>query len=326
MKRVLLVCLIAWISVASMNGQKNVYLSINHMFNGEQAQYGEMIDAENGSYILEWVSYYLSDFILISSDGTEYPISDSYALVKMDENGYYTIGKSNAPDVSGMKFHIGVPETVNHDDPASWPEDHPLNYQSPSMHWGWAGGYIFFVFNGMYDAEHSLTPDEIFDMEAIGDAMFRPYEMDLSIGVEIFENEIYISLNADYYKLTDGISMPYGNHGDDPVLGKMMDNIADQQIFTEAQVSSDNLFSGHSAEIICFPNPNEGNFQLEINRDGFSAFSILQIFDIMGKQVQSMTLDENTGLINISVEKSGVYYLVLSQNDKILNRLKVIVF
>jgi hypothetical protein len=44
-----------------------------------------------------------------------------------------------------LSFNIGVDATLNHSDPAAFPNDHALNILNASdMHWSWNPGYIFF--------------------------------------------------------------------------------------------------------------------------------------------------------------------------------------
>lgn len=44
-----------------------------------------------------------------------------------------------------LSFNIGVDASINHSDPAAFPNDHALNILNASdMHWSWNPGYIFF--------------------------------------------------------------------------------------------------------------------------------------------------------------------------------------
>lgn len=44
-----------------------------------------------------------------------------------------------------LSFNIGVEASINHSDPAAFPNDHALNILNASdMHWSWNPGYIFF--------------------------------------------------------------------------------------------------------------------------------------------------------------------------------------
>lgn len=44
-----------------------------------------------------------------------------------------------------LSFNIGVDASINHSDPAAFPNDHALNIINASdMHWSWNPGYVFF--------------------------------------------------------------------------------------------------------------------------------------------------------------------------------------
>ncbi len=56
-----------------------------------------------------------------------------------------------ALEIDQFRMGLGVPADRNTDvDPASYPDpDHPLGFKgSAGMHWGWAAGYIFSVYEG----------------------------------------------------------------------------------------------------------------------------------------------------------------------------------
>ena len=60
--------------------------------------------------------------------------------------------------IDGVRMGLGVPADLNKDvDPASYPSDHPLGVQgSAGMHWGWAAGYIFSVYEGRMQTDPEI--------------------------------------------------------------------------------------------------------------------------------------------------------------------------
>lgn len=77
--------------------------------------------------------------------------------------------------IDGFRMGLGVPEDLNKDvDPASYPSDHPLGVQgSAGMHWGWAAGYIFSI----YEGRMLTTPEVPFAYHAGDDKCYGQIEL-----------------------------------------------------------------------------------------------------------------------------------------------------
>lgn len=68
----------------------------------------------------------------------------------------------NANDFAALSGNIGVPASINHDDPSAFPTTSPLNIMNANgMHWAWNTGYIFIII----EAKADTIPDgdELFD-------------------------------------------------------------------------------------------------------------------------------------------------------------------
>lgn len=117
--------------------------------------------------------YYISNIVLIKSDGTELPISGKVFLVSpLTKN--YSLGKVPVGSYKGFRFIFGLDSLTNHADPGTYPADHPLAYQSNSIHWSWNSGYIFMKMEGKVDT--TLAANGIPDKEYyyhIGTDMLR---------------------------------------------------------------------------------------------------------------------------------------------------------
>lgn len=68
-----------------------------------------------------------------------------YALFDWSVNPTLIFQKEGIlPNSDTLNFGIGVPSTVNHNDPSVWPSTNPLNILiANDMHWDWNPGYIF---------------------------------------------------------------------------------------------------------------------------------------------------------------------------------------
>jgi len=112
--------------------------------------------------------FYASNFRVIDQSGVEHQVEltqdgawqlDDVALLDFENNSgfcqngtsetnYKVTGTHKAPNVKGVIFDIGVPESLNHSDSATMPS--PLNLTS--MWWNWQGGYKFMRIEGASDS------------------------------------------------------------------------------------------------------------------------------------------------------------------------------
>ncbi len=100
--------------------------------------------------------YYVSNFVLIKSDGTEYPVDGSVFLIKISQDEYEL---ENIPTGSykGFRFSLGLDSATNHKDPTTYDASNPLAVQSPAIYWTWSSGYIFMKVEGKYDSSIAQT-------------------------------------------------------------------------------------------------------------------------------------------------------------------------
>ncbi len=76
---------------------------------------------------------------------------------------------------------------------------------------------------------------------------------------------------------------------------------------------SDGIQQGQAEmEIVIYPNPSNGNFQIKFNDDSKKTISIT---NCLGQIVQSVECSAN--IQNIYIENSGIYFVTVKQDDKI---------
>jgi hypothetical protein len=116
------------------------------------ASYGVQFTSTDGiKFKLSDWRYYVSNFVLIKEDGSEYPISDKVFLIDI-ANADYSLDSVPVGNYKGFKFTVGLDSTTNHKDPTLYAASNPLSLQSPSIHWSWNSGYIFMKIEGKYDS------------------------------------------------------------------------------------------------------------------------------------------------------------------------------
>jgi cytochrome c peroxidase len=95
------------------------------------------------------LDFLLSKPALRRTDGTWIDDTNWFACIKSRE-GRTNCELENVPagQYDRIRFQIGLSPEVNHQSPAGYPAGHPLNPEVNGLHWGWAGGYVFFAVEG----------------------------------------------------------------------------------------------------------------------------------------------------------------------------------
>jgi len=97
------------------------------------------------------LDFLLSDFALHRSGGTWLQTTNWQACIKLGENLSNAMVDGLPPgNYDRIRFHVGLTPALNHSDPALYPPGHPLNPILNGLHWGWAGGYVFFALEGLW--------------------------------------------------------------------------------------------------------------------------------------------------------------------------------
>jgi hypothetical protein len=173
--------------------------------------------------------FYVSGTKLMEEDGSELSsFPEAYFLVKPD-GGMYTLGEGKKAHAHMMTFDIGIDEATNSQsetDFASWPADHPLAAQSPSMHWNWNSGYIFLKLEGKYDSDGDGTPDTNFIAHTGTNDLRR--NVSLMVHKDIEQMMTHFMLDFNVAQLLEGVDLMVDNstHTMDnmPMATKIMDN------------------------------------------------------------------------------------------------------
>jgi len=120
---------------------------------------GEPISCESPGAALSDLRFYVSNVQLLDNDGRSHDVrfatemswqNDAVAIIDL-ENGEgaclngtaelstYVLGVAKVKEYRGLRFTIGVPFRINHENPLT--AEAPLD--DPDMHWHWRSGYKF---------------------------------------------------------------------------------------------------------------------------------------------------------------------------------------
>jgi len=130
-----------------------VSISILHAFGSVPIRADDVScrTAAGNTVSISRLTYFLSNFTFTTADGTRIEMPETLGLINA-LTGAVTI---DLPPVAmgqfkSIEFDIGVPESLNHADPATFGPTHPLNPTNSGLHWNWQGGYVFLAIEGRW--------------------------------------------------------------------------------------------------------------------------------------------------------------------------------
>lgn len=263
-----------------------------------------MTDDQGNPYQPTFLAYYVSRPIVIHDGGQQTPAPNAYFLVRGDQKAMLELGEMNVQQIEGVIFSIGVDQASNHLDPASYPSDHPLAYQNPSMHWGWAAGYRFVAYEGR--SGNGLVYS--YEIHSIGNELYKTVE--LSTGAREEDGELWIELEGDYTRLLEGIDVSGGlyAHGNLGGASTIMDNF-EERVF-RVKVVSGLEPSPLAWAPAMLPNPSGRRSMLALDlRGAESAF--VRVSDLSGRMVLERPLPVGEIREHLEVDRPGMYFVQL---------------
>lgn len=289
-----------------------VYLRINHTQNGEPFSLGKVVDSPDGTYDVKvtMLRYYVSG-ITIQHDGTETTLPNTYLLVDASKSPLYYLGDLNVTSVQSVKFSIGVPVIVNHEDPSGYPIGHPLGHQEPSMHWGWTAGYRFVTFEGF--AGRGALPTTPFQFHSLGDELYTPVFVAAS-GVET-DAALEIPIRAEAMDLLTGIDATYGQvvHGSTDEAVTIMQNFK-TLVFSKqvTSVDEDVASSYHTA-------PQPASESVTLTAEGLAGATVT-VIDLSGQSLQTTIATNDAVTLDLGTIPAGAYAIVAHRQGRLVVR------
>lgn len=271
--------------------------------------------------------FYISEIEIHHADNTTMPLSDEYILVNAaSPTAEHDLGQWAVDAAHGVTLHLGVPQSVNHDDPAAWPANHPLAPQNPSMHWGWSAGYRFMAIEGKIDNNNDGIPETTFEFHNLGDALYKTVEL---TGVEETENGVlHLHLTLDYVQLFKNMAMT-GNliqHGSATMNQKMMTNAATEGFLAMPEVSVTQEVLANSLKVSASPNPFSTETLIQYELPATDALSMI-VINPLGQAVR--TLGGLPAIGSLRFEKGdlpkGIYQYAFYENGNLLARKQFVI-
>jgi hypothetical protein len=264
---------------SGLMAQQSIHLKINHKLGDGPLLLSQAAQNNLGqSFNISRVDYYISSVSIQHDGGNTTSFPGVYILSKGAAHLDVTLGSANVTNVESITFSIGVESPVNNEDPAQWPANHPLNYQSPSMHWGWSSGYRFVCLEGQAGASLNMG----YQLHGLWNDNYFSQTIPVS-GIQ--ENDaLYIYLDADYAEALRDINISTGpiNHGTNANDLTVLQNFRDH-VFSPAS-GSVSVAEASAAQVLLFPNPTKETIRLT----GVNEPADVLFRDLMGREVMAV--------------------------------------
>lgn len=319
MKKSLLIAISFLMYSIGIFAQNNIQLNINHRLG--DASFAMNTGAKNNidsDFEITRLQYYISEIIIVHDNGQETLIKDLWILTDVSATTQVDLGSYDVNSVEMVKLHIGVDEAHNHLDPSTYNPAHPLAPTSPSMHWGWKGGYRFVAIEGNGSREYN----QLFQLHSLGDANYFTTEIPLT--TEASNNEVILILDADYTRALENINVNDGVivHGDDDEAKQCLENFRDF-VFTQGSVITSTIDFSEVNRFNVFPNPTNGQATITLETSKDLNYQVA-VTNILGEQV--MFFDDVKSNLNIDLElqHSGFYFINLIKEGQSIITKKLI--
>lgn len=182
-----------------------VQLSFTAKWGVQNCVFNELVsNLSNGEKLnIKSASFIFSKIHLISKDNKIVTLGDGYGYLNF-VSGKTILSYENVPagDYKGIGFQLGPDSAQNHGDPTIWPAEHPLNANFTGMHWGWAGGYIFSILEGVYE-KTSGGKTENFSYHAAGNQFNKNYSIYKDFTIT---PKSKINIGADFKNFFEGMN------------------------------------------------------------------------------------------------------------------------
>lgn len=300
-------------------GQNQLVLRLNHLLNGNPFSYNQLFQLNGVNNVIERLQYYLST-IDITHDGSQVTnLNDVYVLANGHVTDYY-LGNYNLNNIESISFDVGVDYIANHGSTTNYPTQHPLGPKSPSMDWGWPSGYFFVVINGKVDSNSDGTPNDMYQLHALGDQMLTSIAS-ISITPQIIGDTTYIDLLVHTERFLNGLDLVNVgiDHSSSPNNLTMCTNASTMNVF-EAGTTLDNnsslLLNDYIHIDYTLPFAPTINYHFE-NKNKIN----LSIYDIHGKEiVLEKGLFNQGSYFPLNEFSSGIYIVRIDNGMKSISK------
>jgi hypothetical protein len=312
--RILLLSLSLMTSIFSW-AQKNIFLNIDPLFGTQPFALNQNFVGNDGIAVnIEHFNYYLTDIKLFHDNGLQTNFPTDIWLLTPEQHSLY-LGNLNVNQIDSINFTVGVAKRYNTQagalaqDISTYPDSHALSFQSPSMYWGWAFGYMHMIVGGKADSNNDGVPNAYFEMHNLGNNNQQ------SVTLPSIQTNTGNQIDLNYFCHVDRWlqQMPLSSvgvlHGDTGLNLQILQNVNSQEVFTIA--ANANTQENNTSLFAFVQSENEFTFCVK-NKQTIKNYIV---FANSGQQICAVSSNETKASIALEPLQSGIYLVTVETDN-----------
>ncbi|MFN5678694.1 MAG: MbnP family protein [Flavobacteriia bacterium] len=295
-------------------GQKNIFLHIDPLFGSQPFALNQTFTGNDGVAVsIEHFNYYLSDVKIFHDNGQQTNLLTDIWLITPTQNTLY-LGYFAIQQIDSINFTIGVPKRYNTQtgalaqDISTYPEIHPLSFQSPSMYWGWSFGYMHMIAGGKADSNNDGVPNAYFELHNLGNNNQQSVTLPAIQTTSGNQIDLHYNCHVDRWFNQMPLSSVGVLHGETGLNLSVMQNVNTQDVFALNPAAT--IQENHNLFVSWKQTPTEITIH-GIQNQGIENF---QVFSNTGQKLLDVDVQNAVASIPLDRLSSG-FYLVSVQGS-----------
>jgi len=295
-------------------GQKNIFLHIDPLFGSQPFALNQTFTGNDGVAVsIEHFNYYLSDVKIFHDNGQQTNLLTDIWLITPTQHTLY-LGYFAIQQIDSINFTIGVPKRYNTQtgalaqDISTYPEIHPLSFQSPSMYWGWSFGYMHMIAGGKADSNNDGVPNAYFELHNLGNNNQQSVTLPAIQTTGGNQIDLHYNCHVDRWFNQMPLSSVGVLHGETGLNLSVMQNVNTQDVFALNPAAT--IQENHNLFVSWKQTPTEITIH-SIQNQGIENF---QVFSNTGQKLLDVDVQNAVASIPLDRLSSG-FYLVIVQGS-----------
>jgi hypothetical protein len=295
--------------------QKDVFLNIEPLFGTQPFALNQNFVGNDGIAVnIEHFNYYLSDIKLFHDNGLQTNFPTDIWLLTPEQHSLY-LGNININQLDSINFTVGVPKRYNTQsgalaqDISTYPDSHALSFQSPSMYWGWAFGYMHMIIGGKADSNNDGVPNAYFEMHNLGNNNQQSVTLpsiQTNTGNQI---DLNYTCNVDRWLNQMPLSSVGVLHGDTGLNQQILQNVNSQEVF--ALAANANTQENNPALFAIMQTDSEFTFSTKNNQ----TIKNYIVFSNSGQKICEVSSKDTKATIALEPLQSGIYLVTVETDN-----------
>jgi hypothetical protein len=312
--RILFLTLLLSTAISSW-AQKNIFLNLTPLFGNQTFALNQTFIGNDGIAVeIQDFNYYLSDVKIFHDNGQQTNLPTSIWLVTPTQHSLY-LGYLAVEQIDSINFTIGVPKRYNTQagalaqDISTYPETHPLSFQSPSMYWGWSFGYMHMITGGKADSNNDGVPNAYFELHNLGNNNQQSVTLPTIQTTTGSQTDLFYNCHIDRWLNQMPLSSVGVLHGETGLNQSVMQNVNTQDVFTLNPSAT--IQENHNLFVSWKQNATEITIQGLQNQ----SIKNYQVFSNTGQKVLDYQVNTPSASVPLEQLQSGLYLIRTEMNN-----------